>query len=107
MEEIENMSSMDIINLYPKMIKELKKRKVIETNNLVGDVGQFMAIEYYNKNSNLPNLDASPAGTRHMDAISRKGERYSIKSVTTYKHPLNSLCWAQKYRRATVDLNAR
>lgn len=28
----------------------------------------------------LPNLQAAPAGTQNIDAISRKGERYSIKS---------------------------
>jgi len=28
----------------------------------------------------LPNLQAAPAGTQNIDAISRNGERYSVKS---------------------------
>ena len=79
----ENLSTEDIINLYPEILKELKKRKVIETNNLVGEVGQFLAREHYNKNPKLPNLDPAAVGTKHIDAISRKGERYSIKSASS------------------------
>lgn len=28
----------------------------------------------------MPNLQAAPAGTQNIDAISRNGERYSVKS---------------------------
>ena len=81
--DIENLSTEDIINLYPEILKELKKRKIIETNNLVGEIGQFLSREHYNKNTKLPNLDPAPVGTKHIDAISRKGERYSIKSASS------------------------
>lgn len=30
----------------------------------------------------MPNLQAAPEGTQNVDALSRKGERYSIKTVT-------------------------
>ncbi|MFC1453065.1 hypothetical protein ACFLSJ_06925, partial [Verrucomicrobiota bacterium] len=36
---------------------------------------------HYNGTPGLPTLQAAPAGTRNVDAISRNGERYSIKST--------------------------
>lgn len=59
-----------------------EKRDLIRTRNIVGERGEFLAIETYNKISGLPNLQAAPEGTQNVDAISRKGERYSIKTIT-------------------------
>lgn len=36
----------------------------------------------YNSTSGLPKLQAAPIGTKNIDAISREGDRYSIKSTT-------------------------
>ncbi len=63
-------------------IKELKRRKVIRTNNIVGELGEYLAIEIYNSKPGLPNLSPAPVGTENIDAISRKGDRYSIKSTS-------------------------
>lgn len=41
-----------------------------------------MAIKYYNKKQGLPKLQATSTSTRNIDAISKKGERYSIKTIT-------------------------
>ena len=54
---IEKLSTEEIIQLYPKILKELKKRGVIRTKNFIGDIGEFLAIEGYNKNPNVPNLE--------------------------------------------------
>ena len=40
------------------------------------------AIEIYNNTPGLPNLAPAPVGTENIDAISRKGDRYSIKSTS-------------------------
>lgn len=72
----------DIIHLYSMVIKELKQRKVIRTNNLVGDLGEYLAIEIYNNSPNMPNLTPAQVGTENIDAISKKGDRYSIKSAS-------------------------
>lgn len=77
------MTDKAVISLYSDIIKELKRRKIIRTNNVVGDLGEHLAIDIYNNTPSLPNLVPAPIGTENIDAISRKGDRYSIKSTTT------------------------
>ena len=60
----------------------LKKRGLVRTRNIVGERGEFLAINTYNKTPGLPNLQAAPEGTQNVDALSRKGERYSIKTIS-------------------------
>ncbi|MCF6343971.1 MAG: hypothetical protein L3J15_04740 [Devosiaceae bacterium] len=72
----------EVWDVYALSIEELKNRKLIRTRNIVGERGEFLAIETYNKTSGLSNLQAAPEGTQNVDAISRKGERYSIKTIT-------------------------
>jgi hypothetical protein len=83
MVDIAGLSTNEIIQLYADILDELKDREVIRTNNLVGDLGEYIAVEHFNNNSTLPNLIFAPEGTRNIDALSRNGERYSIKATTT------------------------
>ncbi len=76
------LNTTELIQSYSKIIKELKKRGVIRTKNLLGDLGEYLAIEHFNNTSGMSNLQAAPPGTQNIDAISRNGERYSIKSTT-------------------------
>ena len=73
----------ELIHLYSDSIKELKARSIIRTKNVLGELGEYLAINYYNKTPGLPKLQTAPIGTQNVDAISRNGERYSIKSCTT------------------------
>jgi hypothetical protein len=82
MSDLEKYSTTELIQLYSEIISKLKSRGVIRTKNIVGDLGEYLAIEHYNKTPGLPNLQAAPAGTQNIDAISRQGERYSIKSTS-------------------------
>lgn len=68
--------------LYADAELELKNRGLVRTRNIVGERGEFLAIETYNSISGLPNLQAAPEGTQNVDALSRKGERYSIKTIS-------------------------
>ena len=79
---LNNLSNDEIISLYSKSIKELKSRKIIRTKNITGELGEYIAVEYYRNNSKLPNLQFAPPSTANIDAISIKGERYSIKTIT-------------------------
>ena len=79
---LSGLSDQEIISLYSELITELKNRSIIRTKNLLGDLGEYLAIHHYSKNPNFPNLQAAPAGTQNVDALSRKGERYSIKSIS-------------------------
>jgi len=72
----------DLVRLYPHLLKELKRRGIIHSKNVVGDLGERLAIATYNGTPGLPNLQAAPKGTQNVDAISRNGERYSIKTTT-------------------------
>ena len=82
-EDLEKLSTDEIINLYPKILKELRKRDVIQSKNLIGEIGEYLAIQHYTKNPNFPNLKRADASTKNIDAISRDGERYSIKSTSS------------------------
>ena len=77
-----NFTDQDVISFYPKILKELKKRNIIRTNNLVGDLGEYWTRKKYNDTPNLPKLQDAPKSTKNIDAISVKGERYAIKSTS-------------------------
>jgi hypothetical protein len=68
--------------LYAKAEVELKTRGLVRTRNIVGERGEFLCIETYNSVNGLPKLQAAPEGTQNVDALSRKGERYSIKTIS-------------------------
>jgi len=51
----------------------------------VGDIGEKLAIEFFNSTPGLPNLMKAPKGAKNVDALSRDGERYSIKAIMKAK----------------------
>jgi len=55
---------------------------VSRTKNLLGDLGEYLAIEHFNNTAGMFNLQAATTGTQNIDAISRNGDRYSIKATT-------------------------
>lgn len=80
---LKQLNDFELVELYGHWLKELKNRDMIRTNNVVGELGEYLAIKYYNETPGLPMLQAAPIGTQNIDAISRQGERYSIKSTTS------------------------
>jgi hypothetical protein len=78
---LEELNNEELWLGYADIQLELKKRNLVRTNNIVGERGEFLAIETYNSIAGLPNLLAVPAGTQNIDALSKKGERYSIKTI--------------------------
>ena len=81
--DLNNLENKDLIMLYGQIIDELKQRNIIRSKNIVGDLGEYLAIDYYTKTSGLPKLQLAPPSTENIDAISVKGERYSIKCTTS------------------------
>ncbi|PKJ60851.1 hypothetical protein CW370_04410 [Bacillus sp. SN32] len=79
---LENLDDLELTLLYSKLLKELKCRGIIRTNNVVGELGEYLTINFYNKTKGLPKLQAAPTGTQNIDALSIKGDRYSIKTTT-------------------------
>lgn len=81
--DVTSLSDSDLIATYGNVIKELKVREIIRSKNVVGDLGEYLAVDFYNKTPGLPRLQFAPPGTKNIDAISINGERYSIKSTTS------------------------
>lgn len=79
---INNLSSEELWESYSLIETKLREKELIRSHNIVGDRGEFIAINFYNKNSNLPKLQFAPEGTKNVDALSRDGDRYSIKTFT-------------------------
>jgi len=80
--DMDDLTTEEIIQLYPKILKELKKRGIIKTKNLIGEIGAYLAIKNYAKNPKLPNLKLVKNPTKKIDAVSSSGDRYSIKTVS-------------------------
>ena len=81
--EIDKVETTDLIKIYSQIITELKDRKVIRTKNLIGEMGEYLVIDHYNKTSGLPKLTIAAPGTKGIDAVSRDGKRYAIKSTSS------------------------
>jgi hypothetical protein len=72
-------------SLDDKSLLELRVRveKEMASRNLsldVGEIGEQFAINYFNSTRSHPNLIEAPKGAKNVDALSRDGERYSIKT---------------------------
>ena len=51
----------------------------------VGEVGEKLVLSFFNSKPGLPNLLQAPAGAKNVDALSREGDRYSIKTFMKAK----------------------
>jgi len=80
--KLSELSTDDLINLYPSLLNELKKREIIRTKNIIGELGEYLAKEYYDRNPKLPMLQLGIKSTKNIDAISSDGERYAIKTIS-------------------------
>ena len=84
--QLSQLSDAELIDLYPSILKELKARGIIRTNNLIGELGEHLVAKAYNSNQNpslkLPKLQLNLKSTKNIDATSHKGERYAIKATS-------------------------
>lgn len=78
MESLANYSDEELLQLRARLRAELRKREIPDS---VGAVGEQLAIEHFRKTPGLPNLQPAPRGTKNVDALSRHGDRFSIKTV--------------------------
>lgn len=72
------MSDEELIRYRAALEVEMRHRGVAFS---IGDIGEKLAIDYFNRTPGLPNLLRAPAGTKNVDALSRNGDRYSIKTI--------------------------
>lgn len=91
--DLEGKSNEELISLRVQLEKEFKKRKIKFT---VGEIGETIAIDFFNNKPGLDKLQRAPPGTKTADAFSRKSDRYSIKTIqygiktgTIYPDPID------------------
>ena len=72
----------NLLDLRIQLDGELKKRKIKFS---VGELGETLTVGFFNRTPGLPNLQKAPTGVKNVDALSRDGHRYSIKSVQVAK----------------------
>lgn len=77
-----SLSDEQLISLRGRLEGEMRRRKIAFC---VGDVGEQLAIAHFNSTPGLPKLQLAPPGTKNVDALSRNGDRYSIKTIWNAK----------------------
>lgn len=85
-----SLESVDLRVLHDSALLELRLRIDREMSERgltlnVGELGEKLAIEHFNKTRGLPNLIEAPRGAKNVDALSRDGDRYSIKTALKAK----------------------
>jgi hypothetical protein len=76
--ELKKLSTSQLLSLRVEIEKEMQDRGLSFS---VGEVGEKLAIEHFNSTPGLSNLINAPIGAKNVDALSRNGDRYSIKSI--------------------------
>lgn len=78
----QTVSNKELILAYGHILGAMRKRGIIRTKNVVGDLGEsYVELEFSERND-LPLLKLAPANERDIDAIDADGKSYSIKSVS-------------------------
>ena len=75
---LQEFSNDDLLSLRAEVEKELQDRGVLFS---VGEIGEKVAVDYFCSKPGLPNLIHAATGTKNVDAYSREGDRYSIKTL--------------------------
>lgn len=76
------ISDSELLTLRAKLRAEMRKRSIADS---VGSIGEHLVIETYRSTKGLPKLQPAPTGTKNVDALSRNGDRFSIKTVCDAK----------------------
>lgn len=75
---LSKMLDEELILVRTSLRAEMRKRGIADS---VGAVGEQLVIEHFRKTPGLPKLQSAPRGTKNVDALSRNGDRFSIKTV--------------------------
>ena len=64
---------------------ELRRRGILRTKNLVGEIGEYYVFDFFKSNSNLTNPIKPPPNVQNIDFYGMNGKSYSIKTVSSRK----------------------
>ena len=76
--ELAALNDADLLQLRLRVDSEMRKRGIAYS---VGEIGERAAVDHFRITPGLPNLQHAPTGTKNVDALSRSGDRYSIKTL--------------------------
>jgi len=76
--DLKSLNADELIGLRIEVEKEMHSRGISFS---VGEIGEKIAIDYFIKAPRLSKLMAAAPGAKNIDALSRDGERYSIKTI--------------------------
>lgn len=95
------LSNQQLIDSYSKLLVALKEREIIRTNNLVGDLGEFIVVNHYNGRDDLPNLILADTNETAYDAYQEDNVniKYTIKSTSTN---MTGIFWGLEPRDSDV-----
>ncbi len=79
---VTQVDDLDLVKLKASIESEARRRGF---KLAIGDIGERLAIEHFNETPGLPNLQLAPTGTKNVDALSRDGDRFSIKTIQSGK----------------------
>ena len=77
-----SLKDADLLLLRAGLDAEMRKRGLAFS---VGQVGEQLALAYFKATPGLTTLQLAPTGTKNVDALSRNGDRYSIKTICNAK----------------------
>jgi hypothetical protein len=106
MDETQNffkeLTDQQLIDSYNKLLIALKERHIIRTNNLVGDLGEFIAINYYNSREDLPTLAMAETNETAYDAFQQDDEsiKFAVKSTSTNT---TGIFWGLEHKGSLKD----
>jgi len=86
--DVDNLEVKELIQILSPnspIRKELVKRGVLRTKNIVGEIGEYFVKQIFDNNPKLPNLFLPPPGIKNIDLLGRNGDRYSVKTVNSIK----------------------
>jgi len=72
----------ELISLRVEVEREMRSRGIRFSG---WEIGEALAIKYFTSTPGLSNLKDAPTGTKNVDALSRNGDRYSIKTIQKAK----------------------
>ncbi|MDR7945185.1 hypothetical protein [Achromobacter aegrifaciens] len=91
--DLDPLDDIQLLELRAAIDAEARKRGLSFN---IGEIGEKLAVSLFKERPDLPVLAPAPRGTKNIDAISREGNRYSIKTLqrakktgTVYPDPLD------------------
>lgn len=80
--DLKSLDDIRLLELRTAVDREARNRGLSFN---VGEIGEKLAIAVFKERPDLPVLAPAPRGTKNIDAISRDGNRYSIKTLQRAK----------------------